>query len=255
MNLVERTIPMDACTVLPQRRILGIVLHHTAVPLFGAVPVPKRGASWHYLLLDNGLVYADVSEEFAAHHVASTSRWHPAWLPTTLVSGVSIANAYTIGIEIQYAPQHGERPTTAQHDALAELLADLYARYGRLPIVGHGELQLDKWATEPHDLDWDRFCDPRVPGEGRYLREAAQEEPEMSDEDRSILEAAAALGLFDGQALHDLSNWASEIWRQHQDLTAQVADLKAAEGATSAEVRNLHNRLIAIRELTTIETN
>jgi hypothetical protein len=82
-------------------------------------------------------------------------------------------------------------PNSAQERAVRELLGDIYVRRGRLPVVGHGEVQLDKWVTEPHALNWTAVgCGERTVN-GRYLIVTAPEEPEMTPAEQSILDSAA----------------------------------------------------------------
>lgn len=150
--IIERDVPMSACTAAPGRPIRGVVLHHTATQFD---PFPASGGSWHYLVRRDGTIYGDVSVQHAAHHAASTDVWRPPWVVPSQVN-VSDINWSSIGVEITYAPQapYYETPNGDQHWALRVLMQDLYARFGPLPVVGHGQIQSDKWATEPHGLDW-----------------------------------------------------------------------------------------------------
>ena len=153
MKVVDREVALSACTPASGRPIRGVVLHHTAG---SSAPQCQRGASWHYCVDKDGTIYRDVSEQNVAHTTGATDRWRPAWV----VAGpgtTSDINWCSIGIEIVYAPQDGEAPTDSQYDSVKVILADLNARYGRLPIVGHGQVDRSKWETEPHGLSWLRL--------------------------------------------------------------------------------------------------
>jgi hypothetical protein len=167
LAFVDRNIPLDASTPVPRppRPIKGIVLHHTAG---SGLAFPTRGGSWHWIVDKDGTIYRDVSEENCAHHVLAGDRWTPSWVVPSPV-GVSNINYCTVGIEIVYAPQNGEVPTAAQHASIRRLLASIYGRYGRLPVVGHGQLQRDKWETEPHALDWTKAGLGPLDTDGRWL--------------------------------------------------------------------------------------
>jgi hypothetical protein len=156
LDFIDR--PVDSIVPLPYTRPAfarprkGIVLHHTGVSFD---PTVRREGSWAWLVGKNTL-YRDVFEDDIAHHVAATDRWLPPWVEPSPYA-VSDVNWCTIGVEITYAPQNGEVPNDFQYTTLRALLADIFERYGVLPVVGHGQLQLDKWPTEPHGLDWARL--------------------------------------------------------------------------------------------------
>ena len=189
MNLVDRNVPLSACTPASNRPIRGVVLHHTAT---AALPQCRRGASWHYCIDKDGTIYRDVSEQHVAHTTAATDRWRPAWV----VSGpgtTSDVNWCSIGIEIVYAPQDDERPTPAQYAALRALLGDLNARHGSLPVIGHGQVDLSKWPTEPHAVEWLRLGLGEHDGtHGRWVV-VPTVEPEVRAAAEDAMAAAAAL--------------------------------------------------------------
>jgi hypothetical protein len=219
VNVIRRAIPSDASTFAPNRPVNGVVLHHTAG---STTPYPQRGASWHYVVGPDGTVFVDVPEDRAAHHCGATDRWRPPWVVRSQVA-VSDANYCTLGVEITYAPQWGQVPNAAQHQAVRELLADMYVRRGRLPVVGHGELQLDKWVTEPHALNWTAAgCGERTVN-GRYLIVAAPEEPAMTPAERSILDAATRRSIDDGAELDFLMGTRDTLAEQKSSLETLLA--------------------------------
>lgn len=161
--VVQQTVPRDAFTRYNNRPIRGIVLHHTAGQ---TLPTPARGASWHRCIAKDGTIYHVVDPAHAAHTIGNTNRWRPSWVakcpPPHLVSD---ANYCTINYEIVYAPQepHNETPTPAQYEALKQQLREDYLKYGPLPIIGHGEVDDQKWPTEPHGLDFHLLDCVRTP--------------------------------------------------------------------------------------------
>jgi hypothetical protein len=70
---------------------------------------------------------------------------------------VSEANSCTVGIEVvswagsRAAPVGYVNYTDEQYEALTEWIWEMYRRYGPLPVVTHGQLQLDR--TDPVGLD------------------------------------------------------------------------------------------------------
>src|SRR5687767_3977529 len=113
LAFVDRDIPMNVCRVAPNHPFKGIVLHHTAG---GNLPFPSVNGSWHWIIDKDGTIFRDVSEENCAFHAANTNRFRPAWVvPTPAhLQSLSDINFCSIGIEIVYAPQNGERPTAAE---------------------------------------------------------------------------------------------------------------------------------------------
>lgn len=175
------------------RTIRGIVLHHTATSV---VPTPRYEGSWTYCIDADGTVYQDVPEDHIAHHVARTDRWRPWWVEDSPLP-VSAANWSSLGIELVYAPQDREEPTVAQYAALQALLADIYARRGGVPVVGHGALQVDKWPTEPHGLDWERAGFGPRESDGRWwlgTGTGGDGMAELTDGDRAALATLQEFG-------------------------------------------------------------
>jgi len=152
MNLIERSTTYK--TVVLYHPIIGIVLHDTET-LNLATPHPQ--GSWHYEIDRDGQVYQYCDPEHdMAWHVAACDRWRPLWMLKSPYL-VSDANYCTLGIELvshQTYRDAGEPYTQQQYDSLNELMAYLYGRYGRLPTVGHGEMQRDR--TDPVLFDWER---------------------------------------------------------------------------------------------------
>ncbi len=102
-----------------------------------------------------------VREEDVAFHVRACDRWHPDWLPRERPWDVSAANCWTLGVELVSSQKYrnqGTPYTQKQYATLRALVAEWRARYGPLPLVGHGLLQADR--TDPVYLDWQQLRDP-----------------------------------------------------------------------------------------------
>lgn len=153
--------------------------------------------------------------------------------------GVSDINHVSIGIEITYAPQNGEAPNDAQYSALHDLVAELYGFYGALPVIGHGEVDLSRWPTEPHALDWTRAgFGPRT-AQGRYLLPAEEDEVSLRDElnavtaerdqlqgvNKTLGEQLAAKDALLVKANSDAGAWQEEAGKRQQRLEALQHDV------------------------------
>lgn len=227
MNLVDRNVPISACTVAPGRPVAGIVLHHTAGQ---SDPFPLRGASWHYLVARDGqTVFRDVDEAHAAHHAGATDRWRPNWVQPSPV-GVSDINWCSCGIEITYAPQFGEVPSAAQHQVLKELLHHLYAAHGPLPVVLHGEIDLNKWPSEPHGLNLALAGLSERGADGHWLlHPIGEEDVAISPEDQAILDVMHGLGANAGS----ITGWIEKLGAQDQVIADQAVRIQTLETAAA----------------------
>lgn len=171
--IVQQSYPADSYAAYPAnkpRPIRGVGLHHTATTLLAS---PHRGGSWHYQIdRDNvATIYKAIPVEHAAHHIGQTDKWRPAWVTPDPTHQVSDINYCSIGIEIVCAPQapYNQGITAAQHNALSYLLSLIYAKYGSLPIIGHGEVDSSRWPTEPHSLSYSLAdIGPSVDSLGRF---------------------------------------------------------------------------------------
>lgn len=229
--------PVDQISPLPYTRakgrpFAGIVLHHTAT---STDPTVRYGGSWHWLV-GRSQLYRDVAEDDIAHHCGATDRWRPPWVavgPGT----VSDINYCSIGIEITYAPQNGETPNDFQEATVKALIADIYARRGPLPVVGHGEVDLSRWPTEPHAFDWlAAGFGPRTDA-GRFL----QETDDMTPAQRQMLDMLTNWNVPDPAALQSWKTWGDQTAKDVEALRKEVAALKAAQQpaptVTTVEVR------------------
>lgn len=189
MIAINRETASDAFTPAPGRPVLGVVLHDTE----GTTPVmPRRGASWHWLVDRDGTIYRDVDEADCAHHVRAADRWRPSWVVASPI-GVSDVNYCSVGIELvshQNDRDAGEPYTDAQYAALDELAADIERRWGSLPWVGHGQLQRDR--SDPVMFDWRRAAF-ELGDDGCWWRQPAEEEEEEEDDDMALTDAERAL--------------------------------------------------------------
>jgi N-acetyl-anhydromuramyl-L-alanine amidase AmpD len=143
------------CTrATPRRDPLGIVLHNTVGQ---ALVPPHPNGSWHYEIDRDGAAHQYVNDKDYAWHVRATDEWRPPWMRWR-DTRVSEANSCTVGIELVSFAGHPQCPpgytpyTGAQYASTKELLALLYERYGALPVVTHGSLQLDR--TDPVGFDF-----------------------------------------------------------------------------------------------------
>jgi len=152
VDAVAVPTPFFTPTFQASRPLAGIALHSTETD------DPARchaGGSWHYQVLRDGTVEAHVAEGDVAWGVRATDRWHPAWLPHSRPWEASAANCWCVSIELvssQKWRQQGRPYTQAQYRALQALLLDLRARYGPLPVFGHGHVQSDR--SDPVWFDW-----------------------------------------------------------------------------------------------------
>lgn len=155
MNIVQHSTSFFTRTTTP-RPPVGIVLHNTVST---GLATPTANGSWHYEVGRDGSCHQYVPDAGYAWHVRACDRWRPGWM-VNRDSRVSEANSCTIGIElVSYVGNTAgvavpEPYTASQYDTLRALLALLYERYGILPVVGHGQLQLDR--SDPVALGWGR---------------------------------------------------------------------------------------------------
>ena len=161
MNIVYGYTPYFTKTGLARREVRGVILHDTETDW---TVKPHSQGSWHYEIGRDGEILQFVDEADCAWQVRACDRWWPEWLPRTQPWPVSPANCWTIGIELVSSANYrdegdddedGGPYTDEQYASLRWLLADIKRRYGALPLVGHGQLQLDR--SDPVALDWDRL--------------------------------------------------------------------------------------------------
>lgn len=152
--VIDRLVSVNYSTA-PNRPIVGLVLHDTESG--GPLTVAQSLGSWHWLIDRDGTCYSDVSEQNIAWHVRACDRWRPQWMIAAPKQQFSDANYSCLGIELvsnlAYR-QAGVPFTDDQYASLKDLLHNLFQRYGSLPTVGHGQLQLDR--SDPVDFDWTR---------------------------------------------------------------------------------------------------
>lgn len=223
------------CTRAPQRQPpLGLVLHNTVTFNLAA---PRPGASWHFELDRAGVchqyVYATPKGHDYAHHVRAADEWRPPWVvqrdPQERVSDV---NSCTVGIElVSYmgatnpAPPTGYKPYTyEQYAALHELLALLTEWWGSLPIVTHGDLQVDR--TDPVALDM-TLAGLVWHGDGYRYEPAASK---LSANDQAILDLMRALGA----GVDSIHEWISQIGALNERVSQLEADLAACRESLPA---------------------
>lgn len=143
-----------------------LVLHYTEMPLGPSLDVltdPARAVpvSSHYVVAEDGLVFALVSEERVAWH-AGRSRWR----------GREGLNASSIGIEI--VNLHGDRHDypDRQIAALEALCRDILARHPAIAprnVVGHSDIAPRRKIDPGLRFPWRRLA---AAGIGLWPREA-----------------------------------------------------------------------------------
>lgn len=190
MNFPQQPTPTNAYAHYANRPIRGIFPHHTATT---QRPTPRLGSSWNHLIDRDpaATIYQAVPLEGAPHCVLKTDLWRPPWIVRCPDGRVSDANYCGLHVEIVYDPSspNNQLPTSAQVQSLGTLIDYYYDLYGPLPIVGHGEVQSDKWRTEPHPWPDVYVAQLNLSDKGVYgrfrLTTPPQEAPvvEISDED------------------------------------------------------------------------
>lgn len=211
IEIVYGWTPYYTETNLSRRDLRGIVLHDTETDLAVA---PHSQGSWHYEIDRDGTILEYVDEADVAWHVRDCDRMWPDWLPHSSPFGPSPANCWTLGIELVSNADdraRGEPFSDAQYAALRALLADIRARYGPLPLVGHGQLQRDR--SDPVAFDWARL---------------EENDPDVSEADRAILEV-----------MHGLNANADSV----SDWINQIGALRAENLQLHGDVQALMNQL------------
>jgi len=147
MNVTRVSTPYFTDTGKRGRIIYGVVIHDTESDNLVA---PTANGSWHYEVDRAGKLWQYIDEADVAWHVRACDEWWPPWLPEERPWPASAANCWTVGIELVSSARYraqGMPYTQEQYRALHVLFTDLYRRLGRLPVVSHGSLQLDR--TDP----------------------------------------------------------------------------------------------------------
>jgi N-acetylmuramoyl-L-alanine amidase len=142
-----------------------VVLHYTAMASADAAAQrlsdPAFEVSAHYLIAEDGRIFALVPEEMRAWHAGQG-----AW------GRVTDVNSHSIGIELANS---GDAPYPApQMAALAELLGDIRARWAIPPerVIGHSDCAPGRKIDPGPLFDW-----PALAREGHAVRPASGEAP------------------------------------------------------------------------------
>jgi hypothetical protein len=219
VNVIVRNIPESAYTKGWGRPINGFTAHHTA----GMTPVmPRRGASWNFMIDRNADLYIDVPWQHAAHCTEKTDKWRPAWV----VPGPGVTsdiNWCSLSFELVYAPQEGYTPTVPQH----ETVTFLFARWlpentpldvGKLLGVGHGQVDSGKWPTEPHGFSWQRAGFVWTPEGYKFVGAPTEPPPPLPTEpEEEGMELLDEPVLEDAELAHKLM---PEVWGEFFDPAA-----------------------------------
>jgi len=238
MNAVTRNTEHKTVTPIGKRReIKGVVLHHTGTTR--AVACSSNG-SWHYIVDRDGTIYADIPEVDIAWHTARCDRWNPAWVQDSApwFSGSDI-NTCTIGIEIVCHPDIPEASgyEYKQLVALYDLFDHFKETYGELHYVGHGMVQSDRRVREPEGFDWEGFDAEDGAGHGYlfshnpYKSVKVEEEPEMSIEERQILDACERHEIKSAEEIDQLLGRYDLLAQQVESLEGLLASAQAERDA------------------------
>jgi N-acetyl-anhydromuramyl-L-alanine amidase AmpD len=181
-TLVSRAYTHASSYYLAPRN--AVVLHNTVGG--SDLTTFQSLGSWHYLIGRSGVIYRDVPESLCAWHAARVDRWRPDWAVDPPDFGMGPANYSSLGIELTSLAGHPTlawptpRYTDAQYEALRRLLDWITDRYGPLPVVGHGQMQLDR--TDPVDFSWERLgCTVWAPGYGYFWPQPGHEPPDAGE--------------------------------------------------------------------------
>lgn len=158
MDIIQHTTQYQTRA---RRRLppLGVVLHNTVTR---GLVAPHPNGSWHYEVDRDGACHQYVADKDYAWHVRICDEWRPPWC-VHRDTRVSEMNSCSVGIElVSYAGATNPPPepgyvayTDPQYATLEALLRLLRDRYGDLPIVTHGAMQLDR--TDPVALNLERL--------------------------------------------------------------------------------------------------
>ena len=131
MTIIERPSPNRSPRSTAKLDV--IVLHATAGAMPGCLahlttryPDPAKNVSAHYLITREGHVYRLVPENEKAWHAGRSD-----------YRGRADVNQFSVGIELENAAPDTVPFTDEQYAALAQLVAEIRARHGPLPCVGH----------------------------------------------------------------------------------------------------------------------
>lgn len=132
-----------------------IVLHYTAMRNAAAalerLCAPEHEVSAHYLISEQGGVFALVPEDLRAWH-AGQGRW----------GDVTDINSRSIGIELA---NPGNAPFAApQMRALEQLLPEVMARHRIVPqrVIAHSDMAPNRKGDPGHRFDWRRLALQRL---------------------------------------------------------------------------------------------
>ena len=237
LSYVDR--PAVHSTPYTNRPIVGGVLHDTESA--GPITTAQSLGGWHWSVGRDGQLYRDVDEDQAAWHVRACDRWRPSWVLDAPDGAVSPANFCTVGIELvsSAADRAAGLPyTDAQYATLRLLVADIESRYGSLPWVGHGELQLDR--SDPVAFDWDRAgFGPRTDEGRRAVQPVPVPAPvSITDDQQHLLALCTQLG-WGAQSVIDAV-------QRIGALEQQLAEVQAASTQAQGQAQDWHDRLAMI---------
>lgn len=196
--IVYQPTPSNSYRYYGNKPHRGLYFHHTATPQSSPTPLPTSNGSWHKLIAPDGTIHVAVPDNAAAFCVLKTDIFIPQWQVRCPDRMVSDANYSSDNWEIQYAPQapYYESPTSEQYNTVSFLLREHYALYGATPVLGHGQVQSDKLATEPTYFDYRRVgLGAYVPYVGRFLLEPTSEEHMNPVDDQTIKDNLEQFGV------------------------------------------------------------
>ncbi len=146
MIILDR--PSPNCRPRTQGRIDAIVLHDTASQTAESaldwLESPASGASTHYLIDRDGMIYRMVPDALRAWHAGTSSLW-----------GEPDVNEFSLGIEL--VDITGDPYPAPQLDACVQLCSQLVREYPAIwlnRIVGHEHIATPRGRKVDPGLDW-----------------------------------------------------------------------------------------------------
>lgn len=170
----------------PNRPHRGVFLHHTADQAAPPDPIPSNTGSWGVLFPDRDEIIIQAKPDWATFSVLKTDIFRPTWLLACPNGRVSDANYSADHWEIEYAPQapYFEQPSQRQIDNVIWYASHMHLPiYGAVPFLGHGQVQSDKWPSEPDGFPWNLYFGTMQPYVGRFYTQPEEHMNPASDAD------------------------------------------------------------------------
>lgn len=102
------------------------------------------GVAPHYMIARDGTVYQLVADKNIAYHAGESK----------MPDGRSGVNNFSIGVEILNTKT--DKYTSAQYQAVKDLISYLKGKYGKMTVVGHDTIAPGR-KSDPWNFDWDKI--------------------------------------------------------------------------------------------------